>query len=58
LTDLVDGSWTWNGKAWDELKAAERPKPRSGGAIAYDERNMVTVLFGGQQAFFSGLNMP
>ncbi len=58
LVDLVDGSWTWNGKAWDELKAAERPKPRTGAAITYDEQNMVTVLFGGQQAFFSSLNMP
>jgi hypothetical protein len=49
-TALVDGSWTWNGTAWDELKAAPLPNPRTEAAIAYDERNKVTVLFGGQQA--------
>jgi len=58
FVDLVDGSWTWNGRSWDDLEPARRPKPRTDAAIAYDEGNMVTVLFGGQQAFFSSLSMP
>jgi hypothetical protein len=39
-------TWEWSGAAWT-LRAQSGPVPRSGVAMAYDERLRRTVLFGG-----------
>jgi hypothetical protein len=39
-------TWEWDGTQWT-LTAARGPAPRNGAALAYDERDGVTVLSGG-----------
>jgi hypothetical protein len=45
ITRLGD-TWEWDGSQW-RLRATDGPEPRSGMAMAYDERRRRVVLFGG-----------
>lgn len=45
-TTRLGDTWEWDGQRW-RLMATSGPRPRSGLALAYDERRCRVVLFGG-----------
>lgn len=45
---LLDDVWEWNGADWRErAPACERPVPRQGAGLAFDQRQSQLVMFGG-----------
>lgn len=40
-------SWEWDGTDWTHLKPVQSPPARASGALAYDPKRNITVLFGG-----------
>lgn len=41
-------TWEWDGKDWTQMKPKTSPPARAGHMMAYDEKNGVIVLFGGE----------
>jgi len=41
-------TWEWDGKDWIEMKPKNSPPARAGHMMAYDEKNGIVVLFGGE----------
>ena len=41
-------TWEWDGNDWTQLKPKTSPPSRAGHMMAYDEKNGVVVLFGGE----------
>ncbi len=46
----------WNGTAWTTIQGATVPPHRTGHALAFDAARGRTILFGGVDDFFNGLN--
>jgi hypothetical protein len=49
-TWILQDNWTWDGRAWVQLRPASLPPGRSFGAMAYDDSRRMTLLFGGGAA--------
>lgn len=47
---VLDDTWEWDGRFWEERTTAVRPPSRDHGVISYDAGRGRTVLFGGELA--------
>jgi hypothetical protein len=52
----VGDTWEWDGNQWTQLGPHVSPPARSGGAMAYDPKRKVIVLFGGSDNLGKRLN--
>ncbi|HET9590235.1 MAG TPA: kelch repeat-containing protein [Anaerolineales bacterium] len=55
----VDDTWEWDGREWTQLALGPQaiaPPARSGGAMAYDPKRKVILLFGGSDNLGKRLN--
>jgi hypothetical protein len=44
---VLNETWVWNGKAWEEIPIGEQPAPRFGASMIYDAKGQQLLLFGG-----------
>jgi hypothetical protein len=44
---LLEDTWVWSGKAWQQLQPETSPPPLAGPAMAYDSQLRELILFGG-----------
>jgi hypothetical protein len=44
---VLNDTWQWTGDKWNELTPATSPPPRIYSAMAFDEQEEVSILFGG-----------
>lgn len=52
----VNDTWEWDGKDWIKLDLEVSPAPRARGAMAYDSKRNVIVLFGGWNNLQKSMN--
>lgn len=43
----TNDTWEWNGEDWTQLNPTQSPPPRATGAMAYDPKQNIIILFGG-----------
>lgn len=48
--NLLSDTWTWDGRSWTLHHPSMSPPARTRGAMTYDPRTRLVILFGGQSA--------